>query len=499
MRGDLNNPADVGEVEEEVLDSTATESSSRRGLATNAGALVASRLVIAVLGWAGTVFIVRNLTPSEWGQFSFVFTLLGMLSFITALGSSRVVLAELTRNANSRGHFAGTYVLLRTALGLVAYFIAMSLVLLGGYPEEVVRTTALAGVVLPLGAASHGLEVIFQLELRLGVVAVAKIVAQLGQLALTVLIALTSPTLLLFVVPAIAFDIIAGVWQLRRVRRLLRLRYRVDLKAWRVILVQAAPLAVAGAMTAVAQRLDVVLMSKLDTFEAVGVIAVADKFVNLVDFFPLALAPPLLTLLVRSWPDDVDRFYATLRQGMLLMALAAGTVLVSFLPVAGDVIALLYGEQYRDAEDVARLRVAAACLGFFPLVVFEALVAMGRNRTYVYLGLVNLVTVTVASLLLIPRLSALGAAAARVVTGVVLLLALFLLAKSRLHERLVHRWRTLGALACGSLGLAVGFAVVEHALPWPVASAGGAVVYLAALHVTKVPGRRGLRSLLQGD
>ena len=56
---------------------------------------MASRLVVAALGWAGTVMIVRNLSASEWGQFSFIFGFLGLLSVITDLGVGRLVIAGL--------------------------------------------------------------------------------------------------------------------------------------------------------------------------------------------------------------------------------------------------------------------------------------------------------------------------------------------------------------------------------------------------------------------
>ena len=197
------------------------------GLLSNAGALVVSRLVVAVLGWAGTIFVIRNLTPTEWGQFSFVFSVLGMLSFITALGSNRVVLARLARRSEDRGAFAGAYVVLRLLLGLVAYVLALAFVWLAGYPEAVLRTTALAGVVLVIGAGSSGLDVIFQSELKLGVVATATVIGQLAQLALTVAVALTVPTLLWFVVPAIFFDLVGAAWKLRRVGALLPVQYVV--------------------------------------------------------------------------------------------------------------------------------------------------------------------------------------------------------------------------------------------------------------------------------
>ena len=56
-------------------------------------AVVLSRVVVAALGWAGSVIIARALDAEQWGQFSFVFALLGVMSIVTDLGVGRVVLA----------------------------------------------------------------------------------------------------------------------------------------------------------------------------------------------------------------------------------------------------------------------------------------------------------------------------------------------------------------------------------------------------------------------
>lgn len=482
---------------EELLDEVATERGSRpgvTGLLNNASALIASRLVVAALGWAGTIFIIRRLDPTEWGQFAFVFSVLGMLSFITALGSNRVVLARLARDTEDRGAFAGTYVVLRVVLGLVAYLIAVAFVWLGGYPDAVIQTTALAGLAVIIAAGSSGLDVIFQTELKLGVVATATVIGQFGQLALTILIAMTAPSLLLFVLPAIAYDVIAALWKWRRVDALLPLHYSVDLQAWRFILVQAAPLAAAGALAAISGRVDVVLLSKIDTFEAVGYLAVADKFGVIADFIPLALTPPLLTLLVRSWPDDPVRFYATVRRAMLLMAVAAGAVLVGFLPVARPLIELLYGQQYGAAALTAVLSVLATCLGFFGYIALEALVAMGRNRDYVYYGLAGLAAAIVSGLVFIPRMSYLGAGIARVVTAVALIVMMLVLVRLHMTGRIIDGWRMTGVLVCAAAatGAGVGLAGVT---PWPLAALLSVALYVALLHVGRVTGARGLPSL----
>lgn len=460
--------------------------------------MVASRLVVAVLGWAGTILIVRALTPREWGQFSLIFTVLAMFSFMTSLGSSRIVLAELARAGVQAGPYAGTYVVLRLLLGAVAYASAVGFVTIAGYPSEVITGTALAGIILVIAAGGAGLDVVFQSEFKMGITATATVLGQLAQLALTVLVALTSPGLLLFVLPAIAFDVVAAAWKVYKVRRVFPLRLHVDVAAWKSILLQAAPLAAGGAFATIALSADLIILSKVDDFAAVGALAVADKFVMVVAFIPMAVEPPLVALLVRSWPANVTAFYQTVRRGMLLMSVTAGLVLVSFLPVAADVMVVLYGSEYRDAATAAQLSVFAGCLQFYSYMILGALVAMGHNRDFLLFNLAALVTTVAASLVLIPVYSVLGAGLARTASALLMLVVLAVLVRRRLTGAVLEGRQHLIVGACCATALLVG-TLTADVLWWPIAAGLGVFTYLGLLHRSKATGPFGLRSLADDE
>ena len=75
---------------------TAPPAPREKGLVWNAGALLGSRLVRAGLGWAGTVIIVRSLSVDEFGRFTLVFTVLGLMALVTDLGIGRLAVREMS-------------------------------------------------------------------------------------------------------------------------------------------------------------------------------------------------------------------------------------------------------------------------------------------------------------------------------------------------------------------------------------------------------------------
>ena len=155
----------------------------------------------------------------------------------------------------------------------------------------------------------------FQAHLKLGAVAVAEVLGRAAHLALIVAVALAGGSLLWFLVPAVVAEIVTLGVKLPSARRLVAFRYSVQLPVWLELAREAVPLSIGGALLTLYFRIDSIMLWKLDTFTAVGTYGVAYKFADLAHFVATALTVPILTLLVRSWPDDLPAFRSAIRRG----------------------------------------------------------------------------------------------------------------------------------------------------------------------------------------
>ena len=218
-------------------------------LVSSTAALVAARYSVAALGWLGTVIVIRSLSVEQFGRFSFVFSLLGLLAVFTELGIGRVAIKGLVTDDNQKGDFAGCLVVLRAVMGAVGYVAAVGFVLMFGYPSEVVRATAVGGVILLLATPSNAVQGVFQAHLRMGPVAVGNVLGQLSQLGLITANAFLGGSVLLFTVPAVTCYATFLTWKLHRVHPLHKIRLNVEFAVWLRLLREAAPLP-AGTMLA---------------------------------------------------------------------------------------------------------------------------------------------------------------------------------------------------------------------------------------------------------
>ena len=468
----------------------------RTGLLANASSLFAGRLGIALMGWAGTVLIVRTLDAEEFGQFAFVFSLLGMMSIFTNMGIGRVAIRGVLDESHDQAAFAGTYIVLRTMLGAVGYLASVGFVVIAQYPSSVVTATAIAGIVVLIATPSNAYDVAFQAHLRLQNVAVAGVLGQAAQLAVTVAIAVQGGTLLWFLVPPIVAEAVMLAFKFPKAHRLVPFRYGIRLDVWRQLLREAVPLSIGGALLTISYRVDSVMLSKLDTFEAVGAYGVAYKFADVARFASTALTVPILTVLTKAWPQDLPRYRDAIRQGAVYLSFIGGGLIVGFVLFADQIIALLYGSDYEYAGDAARLLVTSTTVAFFTGLGFNALVAADRHGRYPLVTLTGLISNVVINLVLIPRFSFEGAAVATLVTETVVMALLWKLLFDIPGLRPIGLGFLTRVAAAIGVGLVAGWSAAQ-VVPWPVAAGIAGVGYLAAAHALRATGDAGIPALLE--
>lgn len=463
---------------------------------SGAGVLVVGRYVVAALGWVGTVIVVRQLTEGEWGRFSFILSLLGIIGFIADLKLSRIVLRDvIDADAEAASHVVGSYVGLRLAIGIVSYLVAVAWVLIGNYPDDVVLGTAVVGLNLIILSGAFGVILLFEARLWLRDVAVANALGQLAQFLMTVAIAVLGvASILWFSWAAVLNSIVLVVWLLVVTRRTMGLRLHVEGRQWWVWMREAAPLALGSALDTIYFRIDIVMLAAIGTYSAVGYYSVGYKFSDLLGAVPLAVVTPALTMMVAAWPKDVPAFRRTFRHSLIILTIGALGACVCFVVYAAPLVSALYTDRYADAADAARLLVVGQGLHFFTLLAFTTLVAVSRNRLYPVAMLTGVVVNIVLNFVLIPEYSYEGSGWATVITEVIVL-AMLTFGVMRIEGIRPLPWRPMGkCVAAATVTFFVGWALL-HRIPWPIGGAVTGCVYLLLIHFLRVDGPGGLRAL----
>ncbi|WP_232622265.1 flippase [Rhodococcus rhodochrous] len=474
-----------------------------RAARRNTVVMLGSRLAVASMGWAGSMIAARALAPDDFGKFSFVFGLLGLLSVVTDLGVGRVVLAKLVEcNPWEVSYVTTAFIALRGVLGLLGYALAVGYVVLLGYSSDVVWATVVAGLVVVIATPNNALSVMYQSRLRMASVAIAETFGQLAQLIATIAAVLWNPVLLVLVVPAVINEIVGAGILVRGVRagRAGPLpAARAQLWRWREMLVEAIPLSIGFALLTLLSKIDVLMLGRIDTFDSVGLYTVGYKFADLLSMVSSTVVGPVTTLLVATWPAQSEMFRQRTREAAMLLAVLGATATAVFWSSADGVLSLLYGERFAEAADASRMLVLGSALSMLTELGLMVLIATGRHRVYPWVALAALAGNIGANLVLIPRMSFDGAALATVFTEAAMLVAIWIVVARTVRIGGLFPFTQTVAIAMLGVAVAVWMSLLaeRYDLPWPVTAALSAVCVLAGTHVLPITGGLGLAGLVK--
>lgn len=232
-------------------------------------------------------------------------------------------------------------------------------------------------------------------------------------------------------------------------------------------------------LAVLSQRLDLILLAKLDGLEAAGVYAAAARLYEAALMLPTMAALVMLPALSRLYVSDGAQFRAMLSQA-LRWSLAGGlAVALLVAALAPWLIGLLYADHLQDAAALLRCLIFGAVLMTLDQTLSSTMIAAREQRQDLRalgLGMTVLVLGLVA---LVPAYGPLGAAIA-----VPLGLACRVLWRVRWAERHLELPGLGRGLLRAALAGGVGAAALAAASPWGVLAAAAAALsaYLLSAH-----------------
>ncbi|MEA2268773.1 MAG: hypothetical protein QOC64_1383, partial [Solirubrobacteraceae bacterium] len=475
-------PAGLGEPEApDVLSSGAAG-----GMVVRGGLLrVVSYLVAMALSIATVPLVVRHLGVVDYGYYVTVSAIIFIIGGFSEAGLTYIGVREyVLLDGPARDRYLRVLAGLRFVLTTVGVAVAVVFAWLSGSPAIVVQGTAIAGVGMLLALSQQTYAIPLMAQLKLGWVSALELLKIALLSACFLVLVLMGAGLLPFFVANIVAGLGMLVATLLVVGRETSLRPAVDLAAWRRVLRDVLPYALAAAVGLIYFRLAVVLMSMIASDFETGIYSTAFRIVEVTATIPWIAVATAFPILARAARDDAQRLrYAV---GLLFeasMIVGAGISLAIALgaPFAIEVVA---GPGFEEAVPVLRLQGVALFTAFIVATWSFALLSLQAYRALLVCNAIAAVVVAGGTLALQPVLGPEGAALATLVGEAALAASYLLVLRRRdpgLAPRLGTVWKVPAAAGAGAL------AVLVPAHPAVQAAIGIAAYAAVLLAVRAVP------------
>lgn len=392
-------------------------SQNLRKLTSNAGWLVAERIVTMTVNIAVSVWLARYLGPAGFGMLSYAIALVALVEFLPYFGLDSLVVRHLVETPEKRGELLGTTVTLRLLGGIIAAacVLAFAVFSSGDQTTRLMISIIAIGLVLD---SSGVFDIWFQSKLQSRLAVQARTGAVLAVAALRVSLIMAEAPLYAFAIAVVVQKALQAV-----ALGLMFLRNSGGGARWNwsssravSLLRQSWPLLLASAGSLIYLKIDQVMLGQMAGSEQVGVYAVAVRWSEIWWFLPTALAGSLMPILVKSRMGTGPAYDRQLQKALIVMFWLGVAIAIPVTLVAAPLIIFLYGNEYAGAVDMLQIHVWSCPVMFMGAVFSRWIVIENLQIFSLTRSLAGAALNVGLNLLLIPSYGGVGAAIATLVS-----------------------------------------------------------------------------------
>lgn len=395
---------------------------SRRNRSTtilkNASIITLGAIALKLINFLYNVAVARQLGDAGYGQFATVVNFVGLFAIFAELGISQYVMREIARTPENSNQLFWNLMLIRLTLALLGVVGITLTAVAYGYPPELVGGVALYTLTFVWASIHAPIETLLTANEKFNFVTSMSVLGQISTITLGTVVlyndwgflALISVGLIAMIPP-----ILLGAWAIRR-HHLVQRPFVVTVRNWPMMVRSGLPFGFISLSLTIAFTVDSVMLSRLASVEVVGWYNAAYNLARSLLFFFDGVSTAMVPTLSRAYLTDTALvrwwYFRSVKVIMLMgLPLATGSTIVA-LPL----FQFLYGEQYLPAVLAFQIIVWDVPLLLFASFAGNMTTVVGKERSAARIYFSAAIANVILNLILIPRYSLYGAAAATLVT-----------------------------------------------------------------------------------
>lgn len=392
-----------------------------------------ARIISLAISFCATLYIARNLGPTNFGQLSYAVSFVGLFGFISSLGIGALLYRDLLKQPERKNELFGTAFILNiiagTATTIVSFFIAQH------YSSDDVSKLLIYILSGTFIANAFQLPLFhFQAQTQSKYPAIVSILAALILNGLKVLVIVLGEgviylaLVLLFesILYAFSYTFLYEFFTAETMRK-----WVYNSQYAKELLRDCLPLIVLSAFSIIYARIDQVLIKHMLDARSVGLYDAAVKLSEVWSFIPILLTTSLYPAIINS--KKVSEQLYTRRLGKLGGALALSSIFIA-LPVtllAPFIIDIIYGPTFAESTPVLKIYIWSNVGLFLGTLINQYLVTENHRTILTSIAFIPMLTNVILNILWIPPYGISGAAYATLLSYSLSPLCLFLFPSTR--------------------------------------------------------------------
>lgn len=406
--------------------------------AKNASWLILGRLLRMGIQLAVGVLTARYLGPADYGLLSYASAYTGFFSAFCTLGIDSILVRELTDTPEKSGEILGTALLLRGISSLLSAVTILCVVFVADRRDPAVL--AVVGFSC-LGMVCQTFDFFhfwFQSRLQSRVTAVVSLIAYLAAAGYRLYLLTVGRQVAWFAAATMLEQLLTAALLLTVYRRCQGAGLRISRERGRSLLQKSCHFILPGLMVAVYAQTDKIMLGHMTSEAELGYYSTAVSVSSAWCFVLTAVIESVYPGITKAYKQDPAAFDRRNRQLYAFVFYFSGAVSLLLCWTAKPLIALLYGDSYRRAEDVLRILTWLTGFSYLGVARNAWIVCKEKQKYLIWAYMAAAMTNVALNALLVPKWGASGAAAASLAAQVATtMVAPFLIPQLRENGKLM--------------------------------------------------------------
>lgn len=397
-----------------------------RTIFKNMSWLMISQIITSICAFIWTILIARYLGVSDYGIMGFAVSFTGIIGITMDFGISTHIIRNISTDYDSAPKYLGNAIPLKSIFSIGTFVLTLIILVLMGCDELTITVTFLFTVERIFISMLGLINATFQAFEEGGYQAIINTI-------LNVL-------LLIFILGSIFFDfglygisisyvvanafvVFYGYYVLKN--NITVPKFELDWDFCKKITLYSIPFAVTALFSSIYYSIDMVMITNMVGNYANGIYNAAYKIISVLVVFYGIYGAVIFPVMNKFFKNEKDLLVVIFEKSVKYLMLLMIPLAFSIMLYSTDIIHLIYGNEYLNADNCLGILIWTVCLLFVNGVCTNLLNASHKERfvtiVYITAAIFNLSV----NIFLIPKYSYLGASVATVLSDL-LILILFL-------------------------------------------------------------------------
>jgi O-antigen/teichoic acid export membrane protein len=399
----------------------------------NTGWIFSMKVLSMIVSFIATLFIARNLGPTNFGQLSYAISFVGIFSFIASLGIDNILYRELIKYPDRRKEFLGSAFMIKITGGVIGIILISIFALLWATDDvSKILIIIISGTFIFNPFQIIGYE--FQAQVKSKYPSIIAFVATLILNILKVIIILEGKgviylALILLLEPIIYALFYWIIYEKQIGSKISQWRFDKDIAI--ALLKDSWPLIFSGAFALVYSEIDQILIKNMIDAHAVGIYDSAVRVAEVWYFVPNIIMMSLFPAIINAKIVSAELYLKRLKKlSLLLTGLAVSIAIITTL-FAPAMIYILYGVAFMSGTIILQIYVWSLIGSFLGSLVANYLVAENYRHISFFVNLIPMIVNVILDIYLIPKYGIIGPAWATLMAYSLSPMILLLFARTR--------------------------------------------------------------------